>query len=366
MNPRLDNVLAAERARLGWSQARMAEAAGISRQSYAAIEAGAAVPSTEVALRLAQALGRTVEELFRLPGKRAAQRLAAWAGSTPAAPGRRVRLTRISGRWVAHPVGEAHRPTPPADGVVERVVEGETIAVRLLPDAPPPSDLAVMGCDPAFGIVADALRRERGVEVTWTQRGSRAALAALARGEAHVVGAHLRDAATGEGNDRWIRDIVPFPCTRIAFAVWQQGLLLRPGDAARISGPADLARPGIRLVNREEGSGSRMLLDEALAAAKVDASSIAGYDTRAAGHLAVAETVASGAADVGVGIRAAGVAWGLDVLPLREEEYELIVPDHFLDLPAVGALLDVLRRPGTRAQVEALQGYDGQRMGLPA
>lgn len=343
----------------------MAEAAGISRQSYAAIEAGTAVPSTEVALRLAQALGRTVEELFRLPGRPAAERLAAWAGSTPAAPGRRVRLTSIAGRWVAHPVDEAHRPTPPADGVVAGLVDGETIAVRLLPDPPPPSELVVMGCDPAFGIVVEALRRERGIEVTWTQRGSVGALAALARGEAHVVGAHLRDPMTGEGNARWIREIVPFPCTRIAFAVWEQGLLVRPGDSTRISGPADLARPDIRIINREEGSGSRMLLDEALAAAQIDPSSIAGYDTRATSHFAVAEIVASGAADVGVGIRAAGVAWGLNVLPLRREEYELIVPNHFLDLPAVGALLDILRRPGTRAQVEALQGYDGQRMGLP-
>src|SRR5690606_37953707 len=157
-------------------------------------------------------------------------------------------------------------------------------------------ELVVMGCDPAFGIVVEALRRERGIEVTWTQRGSVGALAALARGEAHVVGAHLRDPMRGEGKARWIREIVPFRCTRIAFAVWEQGVMLRPGDATRIGGPADMALSDIRIVNSEKGSGSRMLLDEALVAAQIDPSSLAGYDTRATSHFAFAEIVASGAA----------------------------------------------------------------------
>ncbi len=364
MTHRLENRLAGERARRGWTQARAAEAAGISRQSYAAVESGAAVPSTEVALRLALALGMSVEELFRLPGAPAETVRASWAGDRPA-PGRRVRLSRVAGRWIAFPAGEGERPVRPADGVVAAVEDGR-VRVSLLPDRPPPAELTVVGCDPAFGIVAEALRRERGSEVAWSARGSRAAIEGLARGEAHVAGAHLQDPATGEGNARWIRELVPFPCTRVSFAVWEQGLLLPPGNPAGISGVADLRRPGIRFLNRESGSGSRMLLDAELKAAGVPPSSVAGYATAARGHLALGEAIAAGLADAGVGIRAAGAAFGLEVLPLRSEAYELIVPDHFLDLPAVGALLDVLRRPGVRAQVEALQGYDAAHMGAPA
>lgn len=360
---RLRNGLAAERARRGWSQARMAEAAGVSRQSYAAIESGASVPSTEVALRLSRALGRSVEEIFRLGDGPDERCVASWSGTGGAASGHPVRLARVAGEWIAYPVAGSQRPLPPADGVVERG-DGATVTVRCLPDRPPPPDLVVTGCDPAFGIVADALRRERGLEVLWTPRGSRAALEALARGVVHVAGAHLDDPSTGRGNAPWVEELVPFPCTRISFAVWEQGLLVRPGEGVR--GAADLARRGLRLVNREEGSGSRLLLDAALKAAGVVPASVAGYGTQASGHLAVAEAVASGTADVGVAIRAAAVACDLDWVPLREEAYELTIPDHFLDLPAVGALLDVLRRPGTRSQVEALSGYDGHSMGQPA
>lgn len=360
---RLQNALAAERAHRGWSQTRMADAAGITRQSYAAIESGAAVPSTEVALRLSSALGRPVEALFRLADAPSERYLASWAERDPAAIGQPVRLARVAGTWVAYPAGCHQRPLPADDGVVEGGA-GATVTVRRLPGQPPPPDLVVTGCDPAFGIIADALRRERGVEVLWTSRGSRAALEALGRGVAHVAGAHLDDPSSGEGNAPWIRRIVPFRCTRISFAVWEQGFLVRPGH--RIRGAADLARNDFRLINREEGSGSRQLLDAALESAEVAAASVAGYGTRAGGHLAVAEAVASGAADVGVAIRAAAAVWNLEWLPVREETYELVIPDHFLDLPAVDALLDILRRPGTRAQVEALSGYDGHSMGLPA
>ncbi len=361
---RLTNDLSRQRARRGWSQAQAAAAAGITRQSYAAIEAGTSVPSTDVAIRLARAFGRSVEELFRVPDAPAERITARWAGEGEPM-GRRVRLSQVGGRVIALPADDALRPHAPAAGVVVGV-SGEDVSVSLLPERPPMAELAVVGCDPAFGIVADALRRDRGVEVAWSQRGSRAAIAALARGEAHVAGAHLRDPRTGETNGPWVRETIPFPCTRIVFAVWEQGLLVAPGNPRGIAGVADLARPGVRFLNREPGSGSRQVLDEALDAAGVPAAGISGYETAARGHLAVGEAIAAGLADAGIAIRAAGAAFGLDVLPLRMEPYELIIPDHFLDLPAVGALLDGLRRPGIRAQVEALQGYDTATMGLSA
>jgi putative molybdopterin biosynthesis protein len=357
------NRLADARRRRGWTQSQAASAGGISRQSYAAIESGRSVPSTEVALRLASALGGTVEELFRAAGAEPAPQRARWAGSG-AAVGRRVRLARVAGRTIAVALGESACPALAADGVVRRI-EGDEVEVVPLPEGPPPAALAVVGCDPSFGIVAETVRRERGVEIAWSARGSRAAIEALARGEAHVAGAHLRDRVTGEANAPWVRELVPFPCTRIGFAVWEQALLVQPGNPEGIGAVADLARPGIRFLNREPGSGSRILFDEELAAAGVPASSVEGYTTAARGHLAVAEALAAGLADAGVAIRAAGAAFGLDLIPIRQERYELIVPDHFLDLPALGALLDTLRRPGIRIQVESLQWYDGLGMGLP-
>lgn len=362
MSARVRNSLAAERERLGWSQARMAEAAEISRQSYAAIESSSAVPSTEIALRLSAALGRPVEELFRLADRPGQLRTAAWSGGGTPNLGDRVRTTSIGGRWIAHPSAEAHRQGEPADGVVEGVA-GKEVEVRLFEQVPPSTSIAAVGCDPAFGIVVEGLRRERGLEVNWTQRGSRAALLTLARGEAHIAGVHLRDPDSAGWNAHWVRELVPFSCTRVAFAVWEQGLLIRPDATRRIDGVGDLAAKGVRLLNREEGSGSRALLDAALVQAGVQGEAIEGYRTEARGHLSVADGVAAGAADTGVAIRAAGRARRLGFVPLGKEAYELVIPDHFLDHPAVDAVLTSLGRAAVRRQVEALGGYDVTGMG---
>lgn len=364
MEKRLLNHLAAERERRGWTQARAALTAGISRQSYAAIEAGRSIPSTEVALRLARGMGIPVESLFRLNREVSTETAARWAGPRPAYR-RRARIARIAGRLVARDASVGSRSATPADGVVIGE-NGDEVRISLFPDRPPPPELVVVGCDPAFGIVAELLRSDRGIEVQTDAVGSRAALEALARGEAHVAGTHLFDPITGEMNGPWIRSEVPFPCTRISFATWDQGLLLPPGNPEGISRIDDLARPGIRFLNREPGSGGRQLIDDALSKAGLPESAINGYATTASrGHFAVAEAIASGLADAGIGIRSAATNFGLEMLTLRQELYELVIPDHFLDLPAVGALLDIVRSRKLRAQIETLDGYDASCMGEP-
>jgi putative molybdopterin biosynthesis protein len=165
---------------------------------------------------------------------------------------------------------------------------------------------------------------------------------------------------------RILRDALPFPCTVVGFAVWEQGIMLAPGNPLGVGAVEDLARPELRLLNREEGSGSRAVLDRALARAGVEESAIPGYrGTAAAGHWAVAQGVAAGSADAGVGIRAAARAFGLAWVPLEEERYDLVIPDALLGDPAVEALLDLLRFPALQAQVESLGGYDIAPMGLP-
>ncbi|MQA92697.1 MAG: helix-turn-helix domain-containing protein [Gemmatimonas sp.] len=365
MTARVVNQLAAERAKRGWTQAQAAAFGGISRQSYSAIETGDAVPSTEIALRLAEGFGKRVEELFQLP-ESPALRVRVRAASGGGRVGQRVRLVRVGGDEVAYGVGEGERQLRPADGVVSRLFGGGEVEVRLLPERPDEAVLAVVGCDPAFGLVAEAMKRERRVEVAWSQLGSRSALEAVARSEAHVAGTHLRDPSGGGQNTRWIREILPFPCSRVTFATWEQGIMVGAGNPLAVGGVEDLTNPAVRFLNREPGSGSRALLDDRLERAGIAVEQIGGYRTGARGHMAVAEAIASGLADAGIGIQAAGVAYGLDVIPLETERYELVIPDHYLDLPAVQVLLEILARPGLRAQVEALGGYDASGMGGPA
>ena len=238
--------------------------------------------------------------------------------------------------------------------------------VLLFTERPPICDLVALGCDPSFQFVARALRQRSGLEASWVRCGSHAALAGLAKGHAHVAGIHLVDPETGEYNESWIRQHVHFPCTRIRFVRWEQCLILRAGNPHGVKDVGDLSRGGLRFVNRELGSGSRALIDMRLEAEGLSGDEIPGYrETVVSGHMAVAEAVAGGLADAGVGIRAAALAFGLDTLPLAEEMYDLVIPDHFLEHPAVQALLMVLRTPSLQAQVEALGGYDAEGMGLP-
>ena len=367
------------RTRLGWSQAFAGEQAGISRQAYAAIEAGRSVPSTVVALRLADAMGQSVEGLFRLESPRPIERVVA-SGGLGGPPAGRVRLARIAGREWAFLLGPActHGATA-ADGVGARVVggarsgmdaqpaDGGRVQVRLFADRPQEPDLVVVGCDPAFGLVAERLRRHQGFEVLWLKAGSRAALGALARGAVHVAGTHLRGRGGQGYNAPWIRRLIPFPSTRVTFAEWEQVLLLGPGNPHGIRALEELPRSGLRFLNRGPGTGSRALIEAELARVGIPSSTIAGFDDTAAdGHEAVAASVAAGIAGAGVAIRAVGEARGLPLIPLAREPYELVIPNHFLDLPAVEALLAMLRTRSLRTEIEALGGYDTTRMGEPA
>ena len=112
------------------------------------------------------------------------------------------------------------------------------------------------------------------------------------------------------------------------------------------------------------GSGSRDLLDRVLLKANVPIEKIEGYEREEWGHLAVAAAVASRSADVGIGVKAAAVAMGLDFLPLEEERYDLVIPNHFLDDSPVQILLDLLRQPVLHRRIESLGGYDASDMGI--
>jgi molybdate-binding protein/DNA-binding XRE family transcriptional regulator len=306
----------------GWTATALAAAVGLSRQAYAAIEAGRSVPATDTALRLARALGTSVEALFALAEPAAAR---------PA--GGRTRAVDVGGRLVQVPLAPSH-------GLVGG---GRGRAV------------VVAGCDPATPVLGARLAR---AELLWTPCGSAAALQRLARGEVHVAGSHLTD------TEAMVAAVVPFPCEIVHVAVWQQGLVVAPGNPLGLVDAADLARA--RVVNRELGSGSRRLLEGRLRAAGVPTDAVAGWSTEAPGHLAVADAVAAGLADAGVAVRAAAAARGLGFVGWVEEAYRLVVPRHLADDEGVAELLVALRQPGTRAEFESLGGYDGEGMGCAA
>jgi molybdate-binding protein/DNA-binding transcriptional regulator YhcF (GntR family) len=189
-------------------------------------------------------------------------------------------------------------------------------------------------------------------------------LFALASGDCDLAGCHLLDAESGDYNVPFIRRVLPGePVDLVTLAEREQGLIVALGNPKDIRALPDLTRPGVRFVNRQRGSGTRVLLDRLLAEAGVSADALDGYAREEPTHLAVGAAVAAGAADAGLGIRAAARALGLDFIPLARERYELALRSPTRAQPAIRAVLAALRSRAFIAAVEALTGYDTRETG---
>jgi putative molybdopterin biosynthesis protein len=149
----------------------------------------------------------------------------------------------------------------------------------------------------------------------------------------------------------------------VGFASWREGLVLRPGLGGSVRGLGDVAERGLRLVNREEGSEARRVLDRELGRAGVKPAALHGYGTRATGHLQVASATAAGLADAGVASEPAALAYGLGFVPFTEERFDLVIPAAQLGSREVDGLLRVLSSPWLAAQLGSLPGYDAGRCG---
>ena len=149
----------------------------------------------------------------------------------------------------------------------------------------------------------------------------------------------------------------------ITFVVRTQGLMLAPGNPHGVRGLADLARGELRFVNREPGSGTRLLLQDLLQQGGLDSATIKGFHNEEFTHAAVAAYVASGMADVGFGVEAAARQFGLDFIPMAREHYCLLCREDSLELPAMAALLRVLQNPEFQARIGQLPGYALSRPG---
>ena len=203
--------------------------------------------------------------------------------------------------------------------------------------------------------------------LVWLDAPSEPALLALARGHAHLAGAHLLDEASGEFNVPFVRAL--FPGRRmlvVTLAGWEEGFAVAPGNPLHIRRAQDLARPGIRIVNRAAGAGARRLLDRALRRAGLTASSVRGYERIVRCHLDVARWVATGGADAGVLPRGVAQAQGLGFVPLSRERFDLVLPAESAADERVARALEMLRSRAFRRELSMLGGYDATQAGQVA
>jgi molybdate-binding protein/DNA-binding XRE family transcriptional regulator len=342
----------------GLSQQQLAGVAGVTRQAVSAVESGHSDPSLRVALGLARALGMTVEELFG-PGEPGDPVLARPVAPV-SAPGSRVALATVGDTFVALPLDAdlaARLGFGAAGGLMVRGVENQGAQVAVRPIGPPRPTVVVAGCDPALPLLETPLAfLDPPLAFAWWPCGSGEALRLAAAGLVHAAGVHR--VGPGEGDDI---SGIPGGAEAVGFASWREGLVVRPGAGVR--GLDDVARQGLRLVNREPGAQARVLLDRERLRLGLEPAQLPGYDSLAAGHLQVAAAIGGGLADAGVSSEPAALAYGLDFIPLADERFDLLLPAKHAASREVQGLLKVLTSPWLLAQLASLPGYDATRCG---
>jgi putative molybdopterin biosynthesis protein len=231
---------------------------------------------------------------------------------------------------------------------------------------PVAESVIICGQDSILDILVRQLERELpGTNCLRAHMGSINGLLALYYGKANVATAHLWDGDTDEYNIPYIRHILPGQKVVVINLVFRtQGFYVALGNPLGIGRWADLARPDIRFVNREPGSGTRVLLDEHLRKSGIDHHQVPGYDNMETTHLAVASCVARGTADVGLGAESvASQVKGLDFVPLQKERYDMVMRREDLDTPYGKAILNLLRSTSFRNEVSGMGRYDLSQMG---
>jgi putative molybdopterin biosynthesis protein len=369
MQSRVQNHLASLRRSRGIGASDLARTVGVSRQTIYAIEAGTYVPNTEVALRISRELEVSVDQLFTLEDdlpKTPESIDTDVLSSASLRQGQPMRVCEVEHRLISIPVDAAPYFIPEADGVLAKTKRATSRAELIVfaKEEGYAKKLVLAGCDPAIGLVARLVEKLSGVELVSAAASSKLALAWLRDSKVHIAGSHLRDTETGEFNLPYLRQEFPNEdLAVITFARWEQGFIVSPSNPLEIKKPEDLLKKTVRFVNREAGSGSRMLLDRVLGEAKIPGKKVQGYERLAFGHLAAAYAVKVNEADCCVASRSAAQIFGLDFVPLQSERYDFVMRRQALELPAVQAFLDVLQRASLRRKLQVLAGYDTSETG---
>ncbi len=173
-----------------------------------------------------------------------------------------------------------------------------------------------------------------------------------------MAGIHLLDEKDGSYNDSFVKKYFPKGGVRLVECVGRtQGIMVAAGNPKNITGISDLQMDGLRYVNRQKGSGTRILIDYLCKKENIDPSAIYGYEREEFTHTSVAAQIASGTADAGMGIYSAAQLYDLDFIPVCVEQYDLLITDEAWETPMVQQMIRTLQSPKFRARLEELGGY---------
>lgn len=282
----------------------------------------------------------------------------------------RVRLGYVGDTLIASPLSRGSGVISSfmkADGILEipqgteGYETGSRVKIRLLREKEELKHtlVAIGSHDPLLDEVADMIHRENpAIFMSSSHVGSMGGIMAARRGENHIAGVHLLNEKDGTYNDAFIRKYFPKGGVRLVECVGRsQGLMVAAGNPLNIQGISDLKKAGLRYVNRQKGSGTRILLDYLCKKENIDTSQIYGYEREEFTHTSVAAQIVSGSADAGMGIYSAANLYGLDFVPVCMEQYDLLITDEAWETEMVQRLLEILQSEEFRIRLQKMGGY---------
>lgn len=224
----------------------------------------------------------------------------------------------------------------------------------------------ICGQDIVLDILSSHLERQlQGIPALRSYVGSYNGLYSLYQGDAQLATAHLWDGDTGQYNIPYVRRMLPgVPAVIIRLTSRMQGFYIQKGNPKNITDWKDLLRSDISIINREKGSGTRVLLDEHLRLMGVFGSSIQGYSRESFSHFAVASTVARGGADLSFGIEKIALqVQGIDFIPMQEEKYDLIIKKEDIEKPEFQSVLKIINSKEFKMELEGIGSYNISEIG---
>lgn len=289
----------------------------------------------------------------------------------------RVKLGAVGNRIVAIPLPRGAgciTTITEADGIIRvpNHVEGlkphEPVTAELLrPLSSINNTIVVVGShDNTLDFLADQIRSgHSSLTLSSSHVGSMGGLMAVKKGVCHLAGSHLLETMDGSYNISYIKKYLPGIGVKLVNLVLRdQGLIISPGNPKSIKGVEDLGRDDITFINRQAGSGTRILLDYRLKQLDIDPGAISGYENEEFTHMSVAVAVLSGSVDVSLGIYAAAKALNLDFIPVVTEQYDLVIPEEHFETENIQILLETINTGTFKKRVEALGGYSTEKTGM--
>jgi putative molybdopterin biosynthesis protein len=288
----------------------------------------------------------------------------------------RVKIGKVGEKFFATPLPRGSgmvTSLTQADGIIripalsEGLNENEVTEVELLKPLEEIANTVVMvgSHDLTLDLLANLLGRYYPpVFLSSHSVGSLGGILAVKNGNCHMAGSHLLDPETGEYNFPYIHTYLNGMKVKVIHLVWrEQGLFVQRGNPKKVKGLDDLLRKDITFINRQKGSGTRILLNHTLKNLSLDWNQIRGYEKEEFTHMAVASTVASGVADAGLGILSAARAMDLDFIPIAKERYDVIIPSIYFEDEKVQKVIETIRSDEFKRMVLQMGGYDVSRTG---